>query len=47
MIGGIVSAQLEPHSINAWVSAISETGKGRPRSMPNARFWPAAADAMQ
>ena len=46
-IGGIVSAQFEPQSISVSVSAMSETGKGRPRSTPNALFWPAAADAMQ
>ena len=45
--GGIVSATFEPHSISAPVSARSDTGNGSPRSRPNARVWPAAADAMQ
>ena len=47
MIGGMVSAQFEPHSISALVSAMSATGNGKPRSMPKARFCPAAAEDMQ
>ena len=47
MMGGIVSAQFDPQSIRAFAFAMSETGNGRPRSMPKARFWPAAAEAMQ
>ncbi len=47
MIGGIVSAEFPPHSSSVLVRAMSLTGNGMPRSMPNALFWPAAADDMQ
>jgi len=47
MSGGMVSAQFAPHSKSALVRAMSATGNGRPRSIPNARFCPAAAEAMQ
>ena len=43
MAGGIVSAGLPPTNSSALVSAMSDRGNGRPRSMPNARF-PAVAD---
>ncbi len=47
MSGGIVSATFEPQSRSVLVSAMSLTGNGSPRSIPKARFWPAAAEAMQ
>ena len=47
MNGGIVSAALLPTSRMASAPAMSESGKGSPRSMPNARVPAAAADDMQ
>ena len=38
MIGGSVSAAFAPTSITTSACAMSATGNGRPRSMPNARF---------
>ena len=35
------------HDVRRHVSGLPETGKGNPRSMPKARFCPAAADDMQ
>ncbi len=45
--GGIVSAGLLPTSSTACASAISLTGNGNPRSIPNARLLAAAAEDMQ
>ena len=47
MSGGIVSATFEPQSSSVFVSAMSLTGNGSPRSIPKARFCPAAAEDMQ
>ena len=47
MIGGRVSAQFEPQSMTVSASAMSLTGNGSPRSIPNALFCPAAAEDMQ
>ncbi len=47
MIGGIVSAGLEPAIRMASAPGMSASGNGRPRSMPNARRPAAAAEAMQ
>ena len=47
MIGGIVSATFAPTSRIASACAISEMGKGRPRSSPKARRPAEAADDMQ
>ena len=47
MIGGIVSLTFAPTSRMASAMAMSDTGKGRPRSSPNARSPAAAADDMQ
>jgi len=46
MMGGIVSAQFEPQSMSVSVSLTSASGKGSPRSSPNAMFCPAAAEAI-
>ena len=45
--GGIVSPTFEPRSSTVSAVSRSVSGKGRPRSMPNARFAAAAADDMQ
>ncbi len=45
--GGIVSAGLEPTSRIACACAMSASGNGSPRSMPNARLDAVAADDMQ
>ena len=47
MAGGMVSAGLLPTSSIASASAMSASGNGSPRSMPNARFAAAAAEDMQ
>ena len=47
MAGGIVSAGLAPTSSIACASAMSASGNGSPRSMPNARLAAVAADDMQ
>jgi hypothetical protein len=47
MSGGIVSAGFAPTSRIASARAMSATGKGSPRSIPNARVAAAAADDMQ
>ncbi len=43
----MVSTQLEPHSTTASARAMSDTGNGRPRSIPKERLAPAAAEDMQ
>ena len=47
MAGGMVSAGLEPTSRIASASAMSASGNGSPRSMPNARLPAVAAEDMQ
>jgi hypothetical protein len=47
MAGGMVAAGLEPTSRIASAPAMSASGKGSPRSMPNARLDAVAADDMQ
>ena len=44
--GGIVSARLEPTSTSTSVRSTSASGKGSPRSIPNARLAADAADDM-
>ncbi|CAM5718898.1 hypothetical protein SALBM311S_05511 [Streptomyces alboniger] len=45
--GGMVSARLEPTRITHPVLGMSSSGKGSPRSRPNALIPAAAADDMQ
>lgn len=45
--GGMVSAGLAPTSRMTSAAAISDSGNGRPRSMPKARLVAAAAEDMQ
>jgi hypothetical protein len=47
MAGGIVSAGLDPTSRIAAASATSDSGKGNPRSTPNALLPAVAAEDMQ
>jgi hypothetical protein len=47
MMGGMVSAALLPTKRMVCASAISASGNGRPRSMPNALIEAAAAEDMQ
>lgn len=47
MAGGIVSAGFDPTSKIVSASAMSASGKGRPRSIPKARFAAVAADDIQ
>lgn len=47
MAGGMVAAGLDPTSKIVFASARSASGKGSPRSMPNARLLAVAAELMQ